>query len=75
MISAIVPEQNKKMPRAGGAQYREGVNDLGGAAFSKPSVCSALDMEQIIVTVDSRDLSECGENWSESFMLKEHRAC
>ena len=75
MISAIVQEQNKKMPRAGGAQYREGVNDLGGAAFSKPSVCSALDMEQIIVTADSRDLSECGENWSESFMLKEQRAC
>ena len=63
------------MPRAGGAQFREGVNDLGGAAFSNLSVCSALDMEQTIVTANSRDLSECGEYWSESFMLKEQRAC
>ena len=75
MISAIVQEQNKKMPRAGGAQNREGVNDLGGAAFSNLSVYSALDMEQIIVTVDSRDLSECGDNWSESLLLKDQRAC
>ena len=75
MISAIVQEQNKKMPRAGGAQYKEGVNDLGGRRIIKHNNCSALDMEQIIVTADSRDLSECGENWSESFMLKEQRAC